>query len=212
MRFVLVAGGRILDEFALLVLKELRPDRVIAVDSGMDFLARNQLSADLMIGDFDSISEEVLKEHGEKTERMSFPGTKDESDLGLAIMEAIKRGATEIYILGGLGGRFDHSVANVQAMTYALRRDIPCFLLDEKNRIRLINKRTSIKKKDQYGKYVSILAFTSEVTGVSLKGFYYPVENAIFTVNYPLGVSNQIIDEKAVIELKSGVLLLIESS
>ena len=112
---------------------------------------------------------------------------------------------------GATGGRFDHSVANVQAMTYALKEKVPCCLLDEQNRIRLISEKFTIKKEEQYGDYVSVLAFTTKVTGVSLKGFFYPVKDTCFTVTYPLGVSNEIVDDIAEIDLKEGILLIVES-
>ena len=99
MRAVLVAGGSLKDEFANKMLKELCPDLLIAVDRGMDFFERNQRKADLLLGDLDSISKKTLKNLSDGTERMTFPAQKDDTDLSLAIQEAIFRGAEEIYIL-----------------------------------------------------------------------------------------------------------------
>lgn len=211
MRAVLVAGGSLKDEFANEMIKKLCPDLLIAVDRGMDYFERNQKKADLLIGDLDSVSKWTLKNLSDKTERMTFPAQKDDTDLSLSIQEAIRRGASEIFILGATGGRFDHSVAGIQAMSSALKAKIPCFLLDEQNRIRLISEKLSIRKDEQYGTYVSVLAFTTKVTGVSLKGFFYPVKDACFSVTYPLGVSNEIVDDLAEIDLKEGILLIVES-
>ena len=71
--------------------------------------------------------------------------------------------------------------------------------------------RTILQKSQQFGKYVSLLPLTTEVTGVTLTGMKYPLRDAAFTSDNTLGVSNEIVEDEAVIDLKNGILIMIES-
>ena len=104
-------------------------------------------------------------------------------------------------------------LGNIQSMMLARDAGVDCILLDEYNRIRLISEDTIIKKNQQYGRFVSLIPLTSTVEGVDLIGFKYPLHNHTFTStgSAGLGVSNEVVEEEAVIHMKSGILVLIES-
>ena len=84
-------------------------------------------------------------------------------------------------------------------------------LYDSRNRIRLADGPLVLKKREQYGKYVSLFALTGEVRGLTLKGFYYPLTDYNMASEESIGVSNEIKDEEAVITFTSGKLLVVES-
>ena len=123
----------------------------------------------------------------------------------------MERNSSEFHILGGTGTRLDHVLGNIQLLMQPLAKDIPCFLIDSHNRIRLLKERAVLRKSQQFGKYVSLLPLTTEVTGVTLTGLKYPLEDAAFTSDNTLGVSNEIVEDEAVIDLKNGILIMIES-
>ena len=124
---------------------------------------------------------------------------------------AIELGAERIFILGGTGTRLDHVVANIKLLAMALEQGKECILLDEHNRIRLTDQPMKIGKTEQYGKYVSLFAFGGQVTGLTLRGFFYPLTEYDMTPENPIGVSNEITAENGEISFSSGMLLVMES-
>ena len=107
----------------------------------------------------------------------------------------------------------DHVLGNIQSLYLALEKGVDCEILDEHNRIRLIKGEYRIKKAEQYGKYVSLIPFTTDVNGVTLEGLKYPVQDQHFTVQGSggFGVSNEIAADEARISLKQGIFIMIES-
>ena len=117
---------------------------------------------------------------------------------------ALSLGSDHVTILGGTGTRLDHVLGNIQSLYLALEKGVDCEILDEHNRIRLIQGEYRIKKAEQYGKYVSLIPFTTDVNGVTLEGLKYPVQDQHFTVQGSSGfcVSNEIAADEARISLK----------
>lgn len=105
----------------------------------------------------------------------------------------------------------DHAIANIHILKDALEAEIPCQILDEYNRIYLINKEMTLSKDKAYGKYVSLIPLTSTVEGLTLTGFKYPLNNYTLPIGTSLGISNEIIEKTAHIEMKKGILIVIES-
>lgn len=142
-----------------------------------------------------------------------FNPVKDSTDSQIAIELALELGSSEITLLGGTGTRMDHVLGNIQSLMLAKKKGVSCVILDEYNRIQLIDGETRLKKSEQYGKYVSLLPLTTEVTGVDLIGFKFNLTGHTFTStgSAGLGVSNEIIEDIAEIRVKSGIFVLIES-
>ncbi len=88
---------------------------------------------------------------------------------------------------------------------------MPCYLVDEHNRLRLIREKTVLRRADQYGDFVSLIPLTTRAEGVTLTGFKYPLKDYQMDTFHSIGISNEIISEEAVIELKSGILVLAET-
>lgn len=213
MKFLIVSGGEATDEFVEEVIKKGGFDVILAADSGMDFLYRTGILPDIIVGDFDSVDPKVLdffREH-EHIDICALNPEKDDTDTEFAIREAIRRGADEITIIGGTGTRLDHVLGNICLLGIGLEEGVRMELLDAHNRIRMTDHSVVLKKKEQYGKYLSLVPYAEQVTGVTLTGLKYTLENFTMGGFNSLGISNEIVAEEATISLTSGRLLVIES-
>ena len=92
----------------------------------------------------------------------------------------------------------------------ALDKNVECKIIDENNEIELISKSVELEKDDNF-KYISLIPLTTKVTCVTLKGFKYEIENQDLEIGKSLGISNEQINDKARIDLKDGILILIKS-
>ena len=214
MRFVIISGGHIDDAFALNYLEENEYDCMIAADSGMNFLHRNGLVPDIIAGDFDSVQSSSLQyfQGLNNVQVIKLNPMKDDTDTEFVIREAIRRGATEIIVLGATGTRLDHVLANVNLLGIGLEENVSIELVDAHNRIRMIDDLLEIKKSNQFGSFVSILPVKGDAKGVSLEGMKYPLQDADIVCFSSLGISNEIVDDTARIIVREGVLLVIESN
>ena len=215
MRTVIISGGRIERDFALSFLENETFEQFIAVDNGLRFCYDNQIKPTWIVGDFDTAAPELVEYYQTQTDLpiRRFNPVKDSTDSQIAIELALELGSSEITLLGGTGTRMDHVLGNIQSLMLAKKKGVSCVILDEYNRIQLIDGETRLKKSEQYGKYVSLLPLTTEVTGVDLTGFKFNLTGHTFTStgSAGLGVSNEIIEDTAEIRVKSGIFVLIES-
>ena len=213
MRYLIVAGGNVSDEFIAHVIKTGGFDVILAADAGMEALYRCHVLPDIIVGDFDSVDAEIL-EHFRKKERIEIcmlNPEKDDTDTEYAIREAIRRGAKEIAIVGGTGTRMDHVLGNICLLGIGLEHGITIHLVDKHNRIRMIDAPITLQRQEQYGKYISLIPFSEKVNGVTLEGFKYPLQNYTMGGFNSLGISNEIIADEAKISLASGQLIVVES-
>lgn len=217
MRLLIVSGGNIDEDFALAFMREQAFDHVIAADKGMEFLRRAGRAPDLIVGDFDSCDQEALEYfRGQGIRIRAYRPEKDYTDTEIAVRLATEKlregpGDRRITILGATGGRLDHFLGNLKNLSIPLAEGIPCEILDAQNRIRLMDAPFSIGKKEQFGKYVSLLAFAEPVEGLALTGFFYPLSGYTMDSGDAVGVSNQIVEERAQVSFSAGRLLVIES-
>lgn len=219
MESLIVSGGHLEDAFILSYLQNHRCDLVIAVDSGMSFFYRTGQTPDYIVGDFDSVSPDVLKSFTAQNQAngkkkpviLQFQPEKDETDTELALRTAIEQGCSRIHLLGATGSRMDHVMGNIHLLGMAMKQGVECLMADENNRIRMIQKGIVIQREEQYGDYISLFPFTPQVAGLTLKGFKYPLDRYTLESYHSLGVSNEIIEEQAEISLEEGVLLVMES-
>ena len=213
MRFVIISGGHIDDAFALNYLEENEYDCMIAADSGMNFLHRNGLVPDIIAGDFESVQSSSLQyfQGLNNVQVIKLNPMKDDTDTEFVIREAIRRGATEIIVLGATGTRLDHVLANVNLLGIGLEENVSIELVDAHNRIRMISGDVELKCTEQFGDFVSLLPINGNVTGVTLEGFKYLLKNAVIPSFSSLGISNEIVEKSARIKIDKGVLLMIEA-
>lgn len=213
MRGLIITGGNIRDGFACEKIKTGGYDMIMAADSGMDFLYRNHLTPDIIVGDFDSVDHDALDffREDKRIEFCRLDPVKDDTDTEYAIRDALSRGITQLTILGGTGSRLDHVLGNISLLGIGLEENVEIELVDEHNRVRMIDKPLSIRRDEQFGRFVSLIPYTGNVEHVTLTGFKYTLDDYTMGGFNSLGVSNEIKEEVARIEFSSGILLVIES-
>lgn len=187
-------------------LKQIRADYLICADGGANYARELNLKPDIIIGDMDSITTETSTFYKDlKFE--SYPSKKDETDTELAISHAIKMRADSVTILGGLGSRMDHSLANIYLLKRFMDVGITAEMVNENNRIRLIGKPTTLSF--PIGTVVSILPIGGDVEGLTINGFEYPITEGQMTIDKPYGISNVTNKDTQRIDLKRGMLLMV---
>ena len=194
-------------------MKNIYGQNIIAGDKGLEALYQLKIIPNHVVGDFDSVSPEILEFYKKQSQIIfhTFNAEKDNTDTDIAFKLAIQLKSSKITILGALGKRMDHAIANIHILKNALEANIPCQIIDEHNRIYLINKEMTLEKDKVYGKYVSLIPLTSIVEGLTLTGFKYPLNHYTLPIGTSLGISNEIIGDIAHIEMKKGILIVIES-
>lgn len=213
MNFLVVTGGNTDYEFACDLIKKSGYEVIIAADSGMNFLYKNNIMPDVVVGDFDSVDKEALEYFRafENIEIQMLNPEKDDTDTEYAIRYAISKGADSITLIGATGTRLDHVMANICLLGIGFEENVEIEIIDKNNRIRLMNHSFSIEKNKQFGKYISLIPFEKVVKGVTLKGMKYNLDDYDMGGYNSLGVSNEIVDDVAEISFKEGVMLVIES-
>lgn len=174
-------------------------DYIIAVDGGYSYLAEKGIKPDIVVGDFDSLGEIPNNE-----EVTVLPKEKDDTDTFFALKTGMEKGYTEFDLYCCTGGRVDHTLANIQLLSYLSQRKMKGKLIGKEYFITAVTDgELTIKKTNGY---VSIFAQGGIAKGVDLIGMKYPLSKATLTSDVPLGVSNEIIDEEAVVRVYKGTL------
>lgn len=209
-RVVIVTGGGLDRED----LEEIRPgeDFLIGVDGGNAALLESGLLPHLAVGDFDSAGAEMHKRlvrMGVPIEKL--PAEKDMTDTHFAVTEALKRRPGTVLLLGALGTRFDHTLANLFLLEMMEREGVRGEILNRHNRIRLLCGEDSCRVRKGRYSYLSLLPLTETVSGVTLAGFRYPLTEAVLRRRDSLGVSNELVAEEGEIAVRSGMLFVVES-
>lgn len=182
-------------------------DLCIAADGGLDHLLEAGVIPDLVIGDMDSLkSEDALDMFPVRR----LPVEKDDTDMLAAIKEGLASGYVQYEFYGAFGGRFDHTLANIQCLLYLLNRGARGVIYGDDVTVMLIkNERISfIGGSMKNGKRISVFAFGGDAHGVSEKGLKYVLDNVTVKQEFPIGVSNEFTDEDALIEVQNGMLLI----
>ena len=178
-------------------------DFVIAADAGIRYLEECDITANLVIGDFDSLND--MPAH---PNTMALSAEKVDTDMLAAVREGIKAGYSDFHIYCGMGGRVDHTIANLQVLAYLSEKGMRGFLFGKDSIITAIT-----NQKITFGKipsgYISVFSFTEKSEGVYLDGLKYELDNAVLTNTFPLGVSNEFIGKESSISVRSGTLLIV---
>lgn len=212
-RILVVSGGKVEEDVVKMLTNTFEYSKIIGVDKGLEILDLLGINPSIICGDFDTVNAIIFNKYKGKEECVikEFPPMKDYTDTHLAVDIAIEEGATVIDICGGTGSRIDHLLGNLGVVAYALTKGVKVYIWDENNRIQIIDKGIVMKKDDGFGKYVSLIPYGGEASGVTLKGFKYLLSNATLKQEESLGVSNELVDEKGTIEIEKGRLVVIEA-
>ena len=187
-----------------------RDDYRIAADGGARHMETLGLSPDVIVGDLDSIDEGLLTRlRGEGAAVERHPAAKAATDLELAIARAVRDGATEILLIGALGGRLDQTLANL--LILAQRNwDVPLAVAEGDQLARLLRGPEVLTLTGPTGCYVSAVALSEEVTGITYRGLEYPLVDATLRLGSTRGVSNTLTSSPARISIDTGILLVIQ--
>jgi len=205
---VLIVSGGDAPPKRLLKSRAKAAELVIAADRGGWYCWKTGIRPGLVIGDMDSLPHHVLDDFASLgVEILRLEPDKDATDTQVALEEAIRRGARTIEILGAVGTRFDHSLANVHLLALAQEKGVEACILSGRQRLFLIH--GAYELRDAQGCTISFLPLDSEVRGISLSGFAFGLKDADMALGRPYGVSNVVREPVARICVGHGRLLAV---
>mmetsp|Transcript_12749 Transcript_12749/g.6315 ORF Transcript_12749/g.6315 Transcript_12749/m.6315 type:complete len:213 (+) Transcript_12749:1142-1780(+) len=188
--------------------KIIKDSLIIAADGGAFHCIKLKILPDILIGDFDSISKEEikrLKKQGVKT--IQYPVDKDKTDLELALQYAKEKNADEIVIFDALGGRWDMTVSNIMLVALPELREKNVRIIDGNQEISLISENKQRVFSGSAGDIFSLIPLTNDVLGVTISGLKYPLTDGTLKFGSTMGISNVFTGSKAMVSIKSGLLL-----
>lgn len=229
---ILIGAGEIDCRMAEVIKSSISEyDLVIALDGGLKFCVEHGIKPDMIVGDFDSLMQDILLNNYPQEIIHRLPCEKDDTDTLAAIKMAINKGFERFTIYGGLGGRLSHTVANIQSLYYLKERGMHGELVGDNSRVFLIKdesitlqpmkaeektataqflgKKVNEVLRSQEGGYISIFSYSEKAQGVTLKNLKYEIENEELTNVFPIGVSNEFIGKTAEISVEKGALLIV---
>ena len=205
MRAFIVCGGEIYPQN----ISE-RPegdDIVIAADSGYKNAQELGIAVNVLVGDFDSLSDIP----DGNFEIVRVPAEKNETDAQLAVNIALTRGADELVIIGSTSGRFDHALSLMHILEDMWEKKVRGYIVNGQNRVRYVKNSGHILLRSQNYKYFSLIAAGETVKGVSIEGAKYPLIKKTLERRNQFAVSNEILKNAALITVKKGAVYIIES-
>ena len=209
---IIFANGPVDEGFAVTrLLKQCGDCFVIAADGGAHMAEHFGKPIDLIIGDMDSVSAALLQHlEAEAVEVVRHPREKDFTDLELAMLEAVKRGATQIYVIGALGGRFDQTMANISLLAHKALHAADVLFVSGKQTIRLLHPGT-FRITGSAGDTISLIPIGGTVHGITTENLYYPLMNESLEFGPARGISNLMTTTEASVQVGEGLLLLIHT-
>jgi len=212
MTAIILAGGSLTVTPALLA-KAAQAELVIAADSGLRHAQPLGLSPDLIVGDFDSVSAADLARYPH-VPHQRHPPEKDRLDLELAVDEALKRGAKELIIVGGLGDRFDQSLAAVLLVARLKGRGERVFMHSGDKQVHLLVGAEQLTLPLPIGQRFSLLSLAPELSGealsvVSVSNAKYPLDRHRLELGMGLGVSNEVAATPLEVATEAGLVAVI---
>ncbi len=207
MKVFLYTGGEIYPDG--ITERPAEGDLILAADAGYRNALALGVTPDILLGDLDSLS---LSELPRDLTVLRVPAEKDFTDTQMGVEEALGRGASELVIIGGLGGRIDHELSNLAILEHLAQSRIPAILTNGKSRARFLRNGSTLLPRAPHFRYLSLIAVDPTVRGVSLKGCKYPLQNAKLNRLNQYAVSNEITENCALVSVKRGGVWIIESA
>ena len=183
-------------------------DLVIAADGGFDYLEELGLRADYVLGDFDSVLSFDLP-----SDSIRYPKEKDDTDMMLAVKHGLEKGYSEFMIYGGLGGRLDHTLGNIQVLAYLSKNGASGTLYASDHAVRVVSNGTISFGKDLpenvTGNICSVFSLSDKSLSVTIHGLKYETDSITLTNSFPLGISNEFTGKKAYIHVEKGTIAVL---
>lgn len=216
-RAIIISGGMLEEAFVLQEWQQHQESGdncfLIGVDSGNLFLYEHRITPDYIVGDFDSLSEEIVDyyKHETKVPIREFDPVKDYTDTEIAVHLAMEKGCENIYLYGATGTRLDHVLGNIQTLSIPHKAGVHAEIRDSYNRIRVIEKEEVLYREKMFGPYFSVFPLDGIVEHFYIKGAKYPLTDHRLTPYDSLCVSNQAKEEKVTITFPKGLVVLMET-
>lgn len=206
---ILVCAG----EFVPIEIPVEQEDYVIAVDGGFAYCRMLGIEPNLIIGDFDSVSDtdtaqlqQMEMDDADKVKRLR--PEKDDTDTIAAVRIGLEKGYRKFFFYGALGGRLDHSIANIQTLLFLKKKGAVGYLLTHSNLITVIRNEEITFHRGVEGR-LSLFSLGECAKGVTIAGMKYSLENAVVTNDFPIGISNEFLPEQeGRVCVKEGELLI----
>ncbi len=181
---------------------------IICVDGAAEHLKLHGIVPHVLLGDLDSVSEETRAALAKMDVAIEkYPAEKDQTDTELAMEYCARNGVRKVFLFGATGSRLDHSLANVFLFVKAKNLGLDVTLFTNTSRVQLVNQKLTIRGKP--GDLFSLLPLSENVTGITLEGLKYPLQDATIELGSSLGISNELTGDTATVTVKSGNLLAV---
>lgn len=209
MRIIIFANGDFMpNSYTHVALQQA--ELIIAADNGARYCIDHGILPDVLIGDLDSLSPHILQElEIAETEIIRHPVEKDATDLELALDYALQKAATHVTILGGLGGRWDMSLANIFLLSHPKYAQLGIMIIGYDHLLYIVNSANPAKLNGRAGDTISLLPLTPIVQGIETNNLRYPLQKEELIAASTRGISNQLMTDEAQVTLDSGVLLCV---
>jgi len=199
-----IVGGADINDYEKIKNYIRNDDFIIFCDSGLKHFEPLGIKADLIVGDFDSHQKPITD-----IEMIVLPCEKDDTDTMFAVKEGISREFDDFLIIGGAGGRLDHTLGNLSILFYLQTRGKKAMLVDDYSEISVVAQKEAFVE-DSFA-YFSLLNISGCAKGVTVEDAKYPLKDAEITCEYPYGISNEVLcGKRARIFVKEGRLLLVK--
>ena len=212
MKICIILNGEIKDyKYIKSIICKNNYDYIICSDGGANHTYKMNIVPDYIIGDLDSIEDNVIKYYKSKNVKFNkFPTKKDETDTELSIWLANKLNAKKIDLIGALGGRIDHTIANMNLLYYIRNKNIIPKMISEKEEVYIAIEEEIIIDGNK-GDTISIIPIKGDAKGITLKNLEYPLENGIMDFSRPLGISNIMTNSSCNIKVNEGSIIIIKN-
>ncbi len=187
-------------------------NQIICADGGAKYAVENNIIPDVIIGDLDSLDEEIVRLCKKKSITINkYPTRKDKTDLELAVDYAVHNGSSEIVIMGAIGSRMDHTLGNILILHNLLKKNVKAKIVNNNNDISIATATDNVLVNKGNYKYLSIIPLFGGAVLTSC-GLEYEVNNTNFEFGSTLGISNSIVKQDATLHIKKGTCIVIKSN
>ncbi len=184
---------------------------IVAADGGVRVAGHYGLRVDTVIGDMDSLEQaEITTLEAQGTQIIRHPAEKDETDLELAFMHAVERGATWLRVIGATGGRLDQILSNIYLLALPILAGCDVQLVAGKQAAWLAQSGETIIH-GAAGDTISLIPLNGVVSGVVTIDLYYPLNDENLYFGPARGVSNVMTTTQASVGVRAGTLLIVHT-
>ena len=198
-----IVGGADIGDYARVKQYLREDDAVVFCDSGLKHMEALGVKPALIVGDFDSHCNPHLD-----VETIVLPCEKDDTDTVFAVKTMVQRGYDVFLLIGVIGARLDHTLANLQSLAFLLRHGARGYLYDQNFVYTAIENETLALAREVDWGIVSLFSMGDRAEHITLEGLQYPLTDGTIDCGFPLGVSNHIVAPTARITVGRGPLLV----